>query len=77
MENKWQPAMLPAPTARAAHARQESARGEDAHQFLRGRQGNAGLGGELGRAQASGRGPAGGGGHQDDRIIGEVAKAHV
>jgi hypothetical protein len=43
---------------------------------LRGWQGNASVGGELGRAEARTRGVAGGGGHQHDRIIGKMAKAH-
>ena len=63
--------------ARAAHAGQQARSGELAHQLLRGRQRHAGLGRKLGRAEPRARGPAGGGGHQHDRIIGEVGQAHV
>ena len=62
---------------RAARAAEQPAAGELAHQFLRGRQGNAGVAGKLGRAEARARGAAGGGGHQHDRIIGKMAEAHV
>ncbi len=63
--------------ARAARAGQQAAGGELAHQFLRGGQRDAGVAGKLGRAEARARGAAGGGGHQNDRIIGEVAEAHI
>ena len=63
--------------AGAANAAQKPAGGELPHQLLRRRKRNAGLAGKLGRAEARARGPAGGGGHQHDRIIGKVAQAHV
>ena len=75
---------LASPAGRARSRRRRRApisrpaRGEPAHQFLRGRQRHAGLLGELGRADR--RAPAvaaGGGGHHHDRIIGKVGQAHV
>ena len=62
--------------AGAANAGEQAAGGELAHQFLRGGKRNACLGRKLGRAEASAGRPAGGGGHQDDRIIGKVTEAH-
>ena len=62
---------------RRRDAAQQAAAGELAHQFLRGRKRNAGLARQLGRAQARAFGPAGGGGHHHDRIIGKVGQAHV
>ena len=56
--------------------RRSPAGGELSHQFLCRRKREACLAGELGRAEARARGPAGGSGHQDDRIIGKVAQAH-
>ena len=64
-------------SAGATRAAEQSAGGELAHQFLRGRERDTGIGGKLGRAEARTRGPAGGGGHQNDRIICKMAKAHI
>ena len=69
---------LPARSRRPRHERWSAARsGKLAHQLLRRRKRNARLGRKLGRAEARARGPAGGGGHQNDRIIGKMAQAHV
>jgi hypothetical protein len=62
---------------RAAHAPEQPASGELAHQFLSGRERDPGILRKLGCAETRTRGTAGGGGHQHDRIIGEVREAHV
>ena len=58
-------------------AAEQAMAGKLPHQLLSGGEGHAGFAGKFGRAEASTRGTAGGSGHQHDRIIGKVAKAHV
>ncbi len=62
---------------RAAGARQKALGGQAAHQLLGGRQRNSGLLRQLARAEARAGFPAGGGGHDHDRIIGEMGQAHI
>ena len=64
-------------TACAARTGEQARRGEPLHQFLRGWQRDSGLLGKLGRTQPSARGPARGGGHHHDCIVGKVGQAHI
>ena len=61
----------------ASYAGQQALGGKTAHQFLGGWQRNAGILGKLARAKARAGFPAGGGGHDHDRIIGKMGQAHI